>query len=215
MANPGGHPGAANRARGLLPADRHLSRTADRRMERAVATARIRNAGRGVAATAEAVPYLDGDRALGINGVFAMSEELNVKPMAIGLRVSDVDRSVEFYTKALGFKFGFERTASAENIPILELGDVSFREVFLILDHMMIALFAIDCPPLTAPVHSFNRLGVAQLGFGVPDIDEAARRIELYGGTILAHTRTVDPQAILIAATDPDGIRLELIQRTA
>ncbi len=87
--------------------------------------------------------------------------------------------------------------------------------MFLVLDQMMIALFAFDSPPaLPAAVRASNRIGISRLVFGVSDVDEAARRIVAHGGNVLEHTRTPGPQAILLAFADPDGTPLELVQRT-
>jgi predicted enzyme related to lactoylglutathione lyase len=144
-----------------------------------------------------------------------MSEESVVTPMHIAITVSDFDRSVAFYTGALGFTLRFEREDSVPFEPILQLHDVRFREGFLVLGGMMIALMAFENPEcIPAPKHAFNQTGIKDIAFGVPDIDEAAQRIIAHGGKVLEHTRSTMPQATLLSVTDPDGTYLALVQRT-
>ncbi|HEX6310045.1 MAG TPA: VOC family protein [Acidimicrobiia bacterium] len=52
------------------------------------------------------------------------------------------------------------------------------------------------------------------LHFRSPDADgeAAARRLEGYGGTILPTTRS-NPGVELVFLADPDGVRVELMQR--
>ena len=145
-----------------------------------------------------------------------MTDQLAVTPISIAITVSDYDRSVRFYTNALGFALRVEREDSVPFEPILQLHDVSFREGFLVLGAMMIALMAFETPEyIPAPKHAFNQTGIKQIAFGVPDIDAAARRNIAHGGTVLEHTRSTTPQATLLTVTDPDGTYLELVQRTA
>ena len=97
----------------------------------------------------------------------------------------------------------------------MELSDVSFREVFLVLEQMMIMLISFDSPAaIPAPPNASNRIGVSKVSFGVADIDNAARHIVAHGGKVLEHSRTEGPQAIMMTAMDPDGTRFGLVQRT-
>jgi len=144
-----------------------------------------------------------------------MTDEHAVTPMAIAITVSDCDRSIAFYTKALGFSVGFEREESIAYDPALQLHDAKFREVFLVLGQMTIALFCFESPQcIPASDHKFNQLGIKTISFGVPDIDAAAERVAANGGTVLENTRHSGPQAELLGVTDPDGTHLELVQRT-
>lgn len=144
-----------------------------------------------------------------------MTDEISVKPSHIIITVSDCKRAIAFYTKALGFTLRHEREEEVTFEPVLQLHDVKFREAFLTLGNLMIALFAFDRPRcIPASDHVANRLGIKQICFEVPDIDAAAKRVAAYGGNVLEHTRSLMPQAELLLVTDPDGTPLELVRRT-
>lgn len=143
-----------------------------------------------------------------------MTDEPIAMPMHIMITVSDYDRAVAFYTKALGFSIGYEREAAVAYDPALQLHDVAFREGFLVLGQMMIALVCFERPAcIPAPPHAQNQVGIKHISFGVPDIDVAARRVEALGGKVLEHTRSISPQAELLVVTDPDGTHLGLVRR--
>lgn len=143
-----------------------------------------------------------------------MTSDLTVTPMHIMLTVSDCDRSIAFYTDALGFSLGFEREAVVDFEPALELHDVKIREAFLVLRPMMLALMSFERPKvLPVPEHRMNEAGIKLIAFGVSDIDAVARRIADCGGAVLEQTRSESPDAILLQATDLDGNRLQLVQR--
>lgn len=144
-----------------------------------------------------------------------MADHAPVVPMHIVITVADFDRAVDFYRDALGFRLGFERQASAAHEPVLRLNNVSFREGFLVLGSMVIALFAFDSPEtLRASPHAFNRVGIGAIAFGVADLDATAQLVLAHGGTVLEETRQATPQGTLMLVTDPDGTVLELVQRT-
>lgn len=136
--------------------------------------------------------------------------------MHIMITVSDYDRAIAFYTEALGFSLGFERTAEEAFEPVLQLHEVKFHEAFLVLGGMMLALLHFERPlALPAPEHASNRLGINKISFGVSDIDAAAALILQHGGAVLEHTRSTTPFGTLLSVTDPDGTLLQLVQRTA
>lgn len=143
-----------------------------------------------------------------------MTKALGVSPSHTMLTVSDYDRSVEFYTKALGFSLGFERTDSVAFEPILQLHDVKLREAFLRHGSAMIGLIAYESPEtLPAANYAANRIGIVGMAFIVEDIDAAAQRVIEHGGNVFANTRYVSKYGTQLLAADPDGIRLELVQR--
>jgi predicted enzyme related to lactoylglutathione lyase len=145
-----------------------------------------------------------------------MTEKQAPTPMHIMITVSDYDRAIAFYTGALGFRIGFERTAEEAFEAVLQLHDVKFREAFLVLGGMTLALLHFERPQcLPAPEPASNRLGINKISFGVSDIDAAAALIVQHGGSVLEHTRFTTPSGTLITVTDPDETRLQLVQRTA
>ena len=144
-----------------------------------------------------------------------MADDFTVTPMHIMLTVSNHDRSIAFYTGALGFTLRFEREAAVDFEPTMQLHDVRFRESFLALGPMVLALLSYESPQtLPMPEHRYNQVGIKKISFGVSDLDLAARRIACSGGTVLEHTRSELPEATLLDVTDPDGNCLTLVQRS-
>ena len=98
--------------------------------------------------------------------------------------------------------------------PALQLDVVGFKETYLVLGEMVITLCSFASPSvIPKSKEPFNQIGIKRITFGVPDIADAARRVELHGGKVLEHTRYEHALATLVVVTDPDGIELELIQR--
>jgi lactoylglutathione lyase len=61
-----------------------------------------------------------------------------------------------------------------------------------------------------------NLLGLTHLSFWVADVDATAAALVAAGGTIVESTRTKSPDAdgtFLLFCADPDGTRVELMQR--
>ena len=59
-----------------------------------------------------------------------------------------------------------------------------------------------------------NQLGLTHLTFRVDDLDATCAQIEGAGGRLLASTRLELPASTrVIIALDPDGVRLELIEK--
>jgi len=146
----------------------------------------------------------------------------------IGLAVSDLDRSIDFYTQVLGFNLLRKTTSNAYlhlQDQLLELTPCSVRA---------------PMPTLRKPGESEARLhgeiGITHLGFRVDDIEEAVQRIKHLGGVLITPPYEFEPQIEYVVETsdeklrraarpvgrshwkiamfaDPDGIILELLER--
>lgn len=133
----------------------------------------------------------------------------------LGICVSDLERSLAFYTGALGFvEVGRFHDAHGYSSRLLELTDVRLNAVYLERDGWRIELLHFGQPPAIggADRRPMNELGVTHLSFVVTDLDDAIGAVCRAGGRVLDATR-MQGQARAVFATDPDGVRLELIER--
>lgn len=121
------------------------------------------------------------------------------------LRVGDLQRSVNFYTKVLGMNLlrTTERPSQKYSLAFVGFGKGNTdgqAEIELTYNH---------------GVNSYE-LGTAygHIAIGVPDAYAACERIKAAGGNV---TREAGPVAggdtIIAFVTDPDGYKIELIQR--
>jgi catechol 2,3-dioxygenase-like lactoylglutathione lyase family enzyme len=146
----------------------------------------------------------------------------------VGLTVSDLERSLRFYTEVLGFSLLRKTTTNA----------------YLYLDDQLLELTQCRVPVEVSPPRSVeeceNKLycgvGITHLGFRVENMDRAVVKIEELGGRLVIPPYELEPQIeyavepadekLKRAATpvgrrywriamfaDPDGIILELLER--
>jgi lactoylglutathione lyase len=138
----------------------------------------------------------------------------------IGICVTDLDRSVRFYTEVFGFaqlyQLDFDNNEVAATMEI----EGKFRSAMLIRPDIRIELLQWVDVPITGSGERkpMNDLGVTHLSFRVEDVDGLTAAVVAAGGTLVEQTRTVlgevtDPAAPrFIYLTDPDGTRIELMQ---
>ncbi|QWD60901.1 lactoylglutathione lyase [Polynucleobacter sp. MWH-UH35A] len=121
------------------------------------------------------------------------------------LRVGDLNRSIDFYTKVLGMNLlrTTERPEQKYSLAFVGFGKGNGdgqAEIELTYNH---------------GVHSYE-MGTAygHIAIGVPDAYTACTKIKAAGGNV---TREAGPVAggdtIIAFVTDPDGYKIELIQR--
>jgi catechol 2,3-dioxygenase-like lactoylglutathione lyase family enzyme len=141
----------------------------------------------------------------------------------IGFCVSDLDRSVRFWCDGLGFEIikEFEFYGGSWK-KVLELDDsLDLQTRIIRRDHMTLEIMHFRKPGHSGDGERrpMNKLGFTHLAIWVRDIDEVAQRIVEYGGAIVEETRTVFDhpkiQGKWLICTDPDGIRLELVEYPA
>jgi lactoylglutathione lyase len=119
------------------------------------------------------------------------------------LRVGDLKRSVDFYTQVLGMKLlrTTERPEQKYSLAFVGYGtNPEHAELELTYNH---------------GVDSYE-LGTAfgHIAIGVPDVHAACDRIRAAGGNITREPGPVKGGSTVIAfVTDPDGYKIELIQR--
>jgi lactoylglutathione lyase len=121
------------------------------------------------------------------------------------LRIGDLNRSIDFYTKVLGMNLlrTTERPDQKYSLAFVAFGSGNAdgqAEIELTYNH---------------GVSSYD-LGTAygHIAIGVPDAYAACQKIKAAGGNV---TREAGPVAgadtIIAFVTDPDGYKIELIQR--
>jgi catechol 2,3-dioxygenase-like lactoylglutathione lyase family enzyme len=123
----------------------------------------------------------------------------------IALTVSDLDRSIAFYTDVLGFRLG----------RWLRGPDGPTRIVFVdVPGGGRLELFAYAEGTIPAAPRTDNRtLGWNHVAFGVPDIDAEVARLQARGVTFRVLPGAKQPGRIRVAFFgDPDGNTLELFE---
>jgi lactoylglutathione lyase len=119
------------------------------------------------------------------------------------LRVGDLQRSIDFYTRVLGMKLlrTTERPEQKYSLAFVGYGtNPDHAEIELTYNHGV----------------SSYEMGTAygHIALGVPDAYAACDRIRAAGGNITREPGPVKGGNTVIAfVTDPDGYKIELIQR--
>lgn len=119
------------------------------------------------------------------------------------LRVGDLQRSIDFYTRVLGMQLlrTTERPEQKYSLAFVGYGgNPDQAEIELTYNH---------------GVHQYE-MGTAygHIAIGVPDAYAACERIRAGGGQVTREPGPVQGGSTVIAfVTDPDGYKIELIQR--
>jgi lactoylglutathione lyase len=119
------------------------------------------------------------------------------------LRVGDLQRSIDFYTRVLGMKLlrTTERPEQKYSLAFVGYGtNPDHAEIELTYNH---------------GVDSYE-MGTAfgHLALGVPDVYGACEKIRAGGGNVTREPGPVKGGTTVIAfVTDPDGYKIELIER--
>ena len=121
------------------------------------------------------------------------------------LRVGDLQRSIDFYTRVLGMRLlrTTERPEQKYSLAFVGYGtNPDHAEIELTYNHGV----------------SSYEMGTAygHIALGVPDVAGACARIRAAGGTITREAGPVKGGDTVIAfVQDPDGYKIELIQRAS
>jgi lactoylglutathione lyase len=143
---------------------------------------------------------------------------MEITPSHLGICVADLQRSMRFYCEGLGFEVGDCFDLSSDVAPGLDRaleveGPVEIRSQHVTNGEMRIELIGWrDRAVSGVPSNRRDQRGITHLSFWVADVDAVAAHLAELGGTILSTTRT-NPGVELVFLADPDGIRVELMQR--
>jgi len=111
----------------------------------------------------------------------------------VGVSVPDLDKAVDYYTKTLGFPEAF-RVKNAQGQVQLVYVQIS-KNTFVELQ----------------PANAQRPPGISHFGVVVDNTPDAAAMFKQRGATV-AETNVSATKAILNNVTDPNGIRMELLQ---
>jgi catechol 2,3-dioxygenase-like lactoylglutathione lyase family enzyme len=136
----------------------------------------------------------------------------------VGVCVSDLERSVAFYCNVLGFAEVAHRLNVTDHgsANLLDFAEMDVELVYLERDGIRIELLWYRVPDdvEVEPRRPMHRTGLTHLAFRVGDLDDLCRRIEAGGGSVLpATTATFEHGNRGVMTLDPDGTRIELIER--
>jgi len=135
----------------------------------------------------------------------------------LGICVSDLDASLRFYCEGLGFAEVAAHEVGEEFGALMELDGVRLRSRMIARDGVTIELLGFDSPGVTGDGsrRPMNALGLTHLSLRVDDLEATASAVEALGGTVVGSTRTTIPFGTasldFVYCTDPDGVRIELM----
>ncbi|MEY4529227.1 MAG: hypothetical protein RL768_2946 [Nitrospirota bacterium] len=146
---------------------------------------------------------------------------MTIEMSHVGVGVSNVDRSADFYCNVLGYARATRLSGGQETAALVGFeGEVAFTSQFLVKDGQLLELvqFKSPAPVPASQLRPMNLAGLTHLSFRVTSgIDELLSRVEANGGRILEETRSAthfsDGSAgTCIFCLDPDGTRVEIME---
>ncbi len=136
----------------------------------------------------------------------------------IGICTSDVERSARFYSGALGFEPLMDVTEVGPPFDaLLEMPGATLQIQQLRCGDAVIELLGYPGGEVTGSGERrpMNQLGFTHMTFAVEDIEAAIERVVEHGGQVHPQTRVDSPFGNIVFCTDPDGVRIELMQAPA
>jgi len=124
----------------------------------------------------------------------------------VGIVCSDFDKSLEFYHDKLGFEIVLDIEIPGDLATTVGLAPSGFRQVRLQAGSTLLKLMQIEAAPPTGSDEF--KAGVRWLTYFVADINETVAALKAKGVTFIS-----EPQGTVVAAKDPDGLLVEIVQR--
>lgn len=115
----------------------------------------------------------------------------------VGIAVNDYDKSVDFYTKVMGYRVAFKFPPSPDGKPTTTYFQIS-KDTFLEM----------------APASDQQPAGFTHMGIETSDIKGTIAQLRAAGGTVEDMRVSGPTKALLSNVRDPSGIRAELIELT-
>ena len=135
----------------------------------------------------------------------------------IGICVSDMERSLQFYCDGLGFTYLSEiHIGGWPTETLLQLKDVDLHACYLERDGIRIELLHYVSPGAAGAPHPrpMNQLGLTHLSLRVDNVADILPDLCGAGGRVIEPSRIDIPafDAAAVFITDPDGTLIELVQ---
>ena len=115
----------------------------------------------------------------------------------VGIAVKDYDKSLDFYTKVMGFHIAFKFPPSPDGKPTTTYFQIN-KDTFLEM----------------APASPQMPAGITHMGIETSDVKSTIAQLRAAGGTVEDFRVSGPTKALLSNILDPNGIRLELIELT-
>jgi glyoxylase I family protein len=160
----------------------------------------------------------------GVDGEFLLSEDsrrervsVEIKRFThIGMCVSDLERSLRFYTEGLGFEVVDKLPIDDQFGKVMEVDMKGGQSWLIRRDGILVELLGFDEPEIIGSDgrKPMNQRGFTHMALWVEDVDAVAERIKDFGGRIVSETRvnvTGDISGDWVYCLDPDGVRIELM----
>jgi lactoylglutathione lyase len=135
----------------------------------------------------------------------------------IGIAVSDLDRSIRFYSDVFGFAELYRLDFNGNEVAATMEQEGPFRSAMLIRDDVRIELLQwVDVPISGGGKKPMTELGFTHLSFRVEHVDDLTEAVVAAGGQVHPQTLShVGPEGAaqtgLLYYTDPDGTRIEVM----
>lgn len=145
-----------------------------------------------------------------------MTQPHSTAVLHIGICTSDVQHSIRFYTQALGFTH--ERSIDELGAPfdqLTELPGITFSAHHVKCGDVMLELIGYPEVVGSSERRPMNQLGFTHITLTVDDVDAACERIVQFGGQVHKDTKIDSPFGPIVFCTDPDGVRIEIMQTMA
>ena len=115
----------------------------------------------------------------------------------VGIAVTDYEKSVDFYTKVMGYRVAFKFPPSADGKPTTTYFQIS-KDTFLEM----------------APASDKVPAGITHMGIETTDIKSTIAQLRATGAHVEDMRVSGPTKALLSNIVDPSGIRAELIELT-
>ena len=140
---------------------------------------------------------------------------IKVSGRHVGIVVKDVDRSINFYTKILGFEIKKDQTEEGKYIDtFLGLKNTKVRTVKMTLqDGNMLELLQFKSHPEDNEAAFITKVGCSHVALTVSDADSLYETLKSEGiETINKPTLSPDGLAKVFFCKDPDGTWFEMVE---